>query len=131
MRARWRLLFWISLGALIGLAWVAQTFHAPLWGFVNVPFLGMVAAAAVAFYAMVTATAEKWPALVVLVCAVPMALDLFRALSAWAYFIGTVGIPAALFLAGSSGTIGVAVYILVVPPAKPPPEEPIARAQVR
>jgi hypothetical protein len=30
MRARWRFLFWISLAALIGVAWLAQRWGAPL-----------------------------------------------------------------------------------------------------
>lgn len=131
MRARWRLLFWISLGSLIGLSWVAQRIGVSMWGIMTVPFLGMVFGAIVAFVAMVRNLAPKWPAVAVLVCSIPMDLDLLRAVWALPYFVNEVGFPAALFLAGAFGTIVVASFILIADPPRPPPEDPIARAQVR
>lgn len=131
MRARWRLLFWIVLGSLIGLSWVAQRMGAPMMGLVNVPFIGMVVAAIVAFGAMVTNTSDRWPAGVVIACWIPMALDMLRAAIVLPYFVHDVGAPAALFLGGAAATFAQALYILLAPPPKPPPEDPIARAELR
>jgi hypothetical protein len=131
MRARWRLLFWIVLGSLIGLSWVAQRMGAPMWGLVNVPFIGMVVAAVVAFFAMVTTAEDRWPAAVVLACWIPTALDLLRATIILPYFIREVGAPAALFLGGSVATFVQALYILFARPPEPPREDPIARAELR
>ena len=131
MRARWRLLFWIALGALVGLSWVAQRMGAPMLGMVNVPFLGMVVAAIVAFSAMITGVREKWPAAVVLACWIPMALDIVRALRVLEYFFHDVGLPAVLFIGGGAATCAVATWILVTPIPAPPPDDPIARAELR
>ena len=131
MRARWRLLFWISLGSLIGLSWVAQRMGAPMMGFMNVPFIGMVIAAIVAFGAMVTSVKDKWPAAVVIACGLPMALDMLRAWFGLPYFVREVGAPAALFLGGAAATFAQALFILLAQPPKPPPEDPIARAELR
>ena len=131
MRARWRLLFWISLLALIALSWTAQRLGVPTLGLVTVPFIGMVAAAVIAFAAMVTSAADRRAAGAVLVCALPMALDLVRALWTLGYFWRQVGFPAVLFVAGSVATIAMAAYILIAPAPKPPPDEPIARADAR
>jgi hypothetical protein len=130
MRGRWRLLFWISLAALIGIAWLAQRFGASLWQLLNFQLLGMILGSAVAFLAMVSASRARWFAWIVLVCWSPMAVDLVRLLEHTVDFAREEDMPAVLFLIGGMLTPIVALWIALAPmPA--PPSEPIPRAEAR
>src|SRR5262245_5273367 len=118
MRSRWRLLFWISLLALVGLSWTAQRLGISMLGIWTVPFLGMVLAAVIAFVAMIRVAPDAWPAAAVLAAAAPMGFDLYHALAHLGSFIDEVGFPAAVFIGGAFATIAMAVFILVTPNPK-------------
>ncbi|MEO8553085.1 MAG: hypothetical protein ABI678_24095, partial [Kofleriaceae bacterium] len=102
MRARWRLLFWVSLASLIGLSWVAQAFGASLLGLMTFPVLGMIAGCTTAFVAMLHATDQRWPAWVVLVCWLTQGTDLLRAFGFLPEFVERAGPGAILFFAGAA-----------------------------
>lgn len=128
MRTRWRILFCCSLGTLIGVTWLASRFHTSLWSWVNLQMLGMIVASAVAFGAMVKESRDRRLAAAALVCAAPMAQALYRSISILPDLLRVTGAPGLLMLAGSAGTIGVAIYILVKQPP-PPPDDRIPRAR--
>ena len=131
MRARWRLLFWVSLASLIGLSWVAQAFGASLLGLMTLPVLGMIAGCTTAFVAMIHATDQRWPAWVVLVCWLPQGTDLVQALGFLPLFMERAGAGAVLFFAGAAATLFTAVWIGLAPVRPPPKDDPIARAELR
>jgi len=131
MRARWRLLFWVSLASLIGLSWVAQAFGASTLGLLSFPVLCMILGSIVAFVAMVTSYEQKWPALLVLVCWIPHAVDTVRALGVLTFFIARAGVGSILFFGGGAATLAVAMWILITEPPKPRTPDPIARAELR
>lgn len=128
MRTRWRLLFWCSLGALIGVAWLAKDFHMSLRSWANLQLIGMIAACGFAFGAMVKDTRERWPAAAALVCAAPMGQQWYRVFFVLPDVLRFLGLPGLMMIAGSVGTLGVALYILAVRPP-PAPEDPIPRAR--
>ena len=128
MRTRWRLLFWCSLGTLIGVAWLAKSFQMSLWSWMNLQLLGMIVASGFAFGAMVKDVRDRWPAAAALVCAAPMGQALYRAFFVLPSLVQITGVPGLVMIAGSAGTIGVAIYILAVRPP-PPPDERIPRAR--
>ena len=128
MRTRWRLLFWCSLGALIGVAWLAQSFQMSLWSWMNLQLIGLIAASGFAFGAMVKDTRVRWPAAAALVGAAPMGQDLYHAFFVLPDFVRIAGVPGLVMIAGSAGTIGVAIYILAVRPP-PLPDERIPHAR--
>lgn len=131
MRARWRLLFWVSLASLIGLSWVAQVFGASLLGLMTLPVLGMIAGCTTAFVAMVHATDQRWPAWVVLVCWLPQGVDLLHAFDFISLFVERAGAGAVLFFAGAAATLVTAVWIGLARVPPPPKADPIARAELR
>lgn len=128
MRTRWRLLFCCSLGTLIGVAWLASSFHTSLWSLMNLQLLGMIIASGLAFGAMVKDSRDRRLAAAVLVCAAPMGQGLFQSFLILPYLMRFTGVPGVLMLAGSVGTIGVAIYILAVRPP-PPSDDRIPRAR--
>src|SRR5687768_15183140 len=128
MKARWSVLFWTALACLAGMSWVATTFGMHLTELMNVGLVGMIIAAGVAFYAMVKAMPQKWPAIAVLVCAAPFALDAARALPQIFFFIEYPSII--LAIVGNLATVIVAIAILVMQVPEPPPPPPIAPARV-
>jgi hypothetical protein len=131
MRARWRFLFWISLAALIGVAWIAQRWGAPLSRLMlHMQPAGMLIGSIVAFVAMITASRSRWFAWGVLVCWSPMAVDLLNLLGHMPEFAREEDVPAVLFLIGGLLTPIIALWIALAPlPALP--AEPIARAELR
>jgi hypothetical protein len=131
MRARWRLLFWVSLASLIGLSWVAQAFGATTLGLMSFPVLCMIAGSIVAFGAMVTSYDQKWPALLVLVCCIPTVTDTVRAFGVLRFFVERAGVGSILFFGGGAATLAVALWILIAEPPKPRTPDPIARAELR
>lgn len=131
MRARWRLLFWVSLVSLIGLAWVAQVFGASLLGLMTLPVMGMIAACTTSFVAMIRESRDTWPAWVVLVCSLPQAIDLIRALGFLPLFFERAGLGAVLFFAGAGATFAIALWIALAAVPPPPQDDRIARAELR
>jgi hypothetical protein len=128
MRTRWRNLFCCSLVALIGNAWLAESFHTSWVSWLNVQILGMVAATGFGFGGVVTSTRKRWPAAAALVCAAPMGEALYSALSAMPSILRFIGVAGLTMIAGSVGAIVMAIYILVVAPPLIP-EERIPRAR--
>ncbi len=116
MRARWRLLFWASLIALVGLSWVAQRYGAPLFGFFRVPVLGMVAGMIVAFVAMVRSSQNRALAWVVLGCWLPAGADFIRVLGWLGTFFANDGIAAVILVVGTFATFGIGLWIALAPP---------------
>lgn len=131
MRARWRLLFWVSLASLIGLSWVAQAFGASMLGFMSFPVLCMIGGCAVAFGAMIRTHDSTWPAWLVLACWLPQGMDTVRAFGFLSFFIQRAGLGSILFFGGSALTFGIALWIAVTPPPEPPAPDAIARAELR
>jgi len=129
MKRRWSVLFWSALAALIGLSWLAKSFGV-LVTELGVSLFGMVAATAIAFLAMVKGFRQKWPAATVLVCAAPMALQVFRLLPDIALIIRYFGPPFAVIILGTIATVASAVAILTMLPPKPPQPPPVAPARV-
>jgi hypothetical protein len=117
-----------SLVALSGNAWLAERFHASWGSWLNVQILGMIAAAGLGFGGVVTATRKRWPAAAALVCAAPMGQALYSAVSMLPAILRFTGLAGLTMIAGSASAIGIAIYILVVPPP-PVPEERIPRAR--
>jgi hypothetical protein len=128
MRTRWRLLFWCSLGTLIGVAWLAKSFEMSLWSWVNLQMIGLIVASGFAFGAMVKDMRVRWPAAAALVCAAPMGQGLYRVFFMLPSFVRLTGLPGLVMIAGSAGTIVIAIYILAVRPP-PPPDERIPHAR--
>jgi hypothetical protein len=131
MRARWRLLFWVSLASLIGLSWVASAFGASTLGLLSFPVLCMIAGSIVAFVAMVASYDQRWPAWLVLACWIPHAMDTLRAFGFLRFFIERAGVGSVLFFGGGAATLAVALWIGLSEPVKPPEPDPIARAELR
>jgi hypothetical protein len=130
MRARWRFLFGSSLATLIGTSWVWREVGVAAAVWRNGYCLGMIAAAAVALGALATRTRQRWPALVVLVAATPMALAMVASAGTMPMFIRMVGAPAVLMIAGAAATLIGAAYAGLVPPCLTLPElVPRARAR--
>jgi hypothetical protein len=129
MKRRWAILFWCSLSTLIGLSWMAAQFGASIWGMLNAALVGMIAAAAIAFFAMQNATHAKWPAALVLLCAAPMAIQMLNIGDYVRVLVDFYGISAILLLGGTLATAVAALWILVTPLAAPP-EPSIAPARV-
>ena len=94
----------------------------------NLQLLGMVGASGLAFGAMVKDSRDRRLAAAALVCAAPMGQALYSSFSVLPELLRFTGVPGLLMLAGSAGTIGVAIYILAVRPP-PPPEDRIPRAR--
>jgi len=130
MRARWRVLFWVSLASLIGLSWVAQAFGASMLGFLSFPVICMIAGSIVAFVAMIKNYESTWPAWLVLTCWLPQGMDTVRAFGFLSFFIQRAGAGSILFFGGSALTFAIALWIAVAAPPKPPVPEPIARAEL-
>ena|SRR5450432_3839411 len=129
MRARWRLLFWISLTSLIGVAWLAERFGASLWQWMSMQLAGTLIGTAAAFVAMVINSRSRWFAWVALVCWLPMAYDLGGVFGHIVDFAHNEDVPAVLFVVGGLLTPIVALWIGLTPvPAVR--EEPIARARI-
>ncbi len=117
MRARWRLLFWASLTALVGLSWVAQRYGAHLLGLLTMPVIGMLVGTLVAFVAMVRSSQSRGPAWLALACWLPAGADLVRALSWIGAFVAADGIAALLLIAGTVSTLGIGLWIALAAPA--------------
>jgi hypothetical protein len=128
MRIRWRNLFVCSLVALIGNAWLAERLETSWEIWLNIQILGMVAASGIGFGGLVTSTRKRWPAAAALVCTAPMGQALFSSAALLPSFLRSTGLPGLMMIAGSIGSIGVAIYILVVAPP-PIPHEPLPRAR--
>jgi hypothetical protein len=130
MRARWRLLFWIALASLIGVAWLAERWGASLWQLMSMQLAGMTIGAIAAFVAMVTGARSRWFAWVALVCWLPMAYDLGGVFGHIVDFAHAEDVPAVMFLLGGLLTPIVALWIALTS-APEENDEPIARAKVR
>ena len=116
MRARWRLLFWAALTALVGVSWVAQRYGAQRLGLATPAVIGMLVALVVAFVAMVTSARGRGPAWVVLACWLPAGADLVRALGWLGAFFAADGVAAVVLLVGCAATLGVGLWIALTPP---------------
>jgi len=116
VRARWRLLFWASLTALVGLSWVAQRYGAHLLGLLTWPVIGMIIGTIVAFVAMLGSSQHRGPAWLVLACWLPAGADLVRALGWIGTFVASDGIAAVLLIAGSVATLGIGLWIALAAP---------------
>jgi hypothetical protein len=114
----------------VGLSWLARSFGISLTALVGISLIGMVAASAVAFFAMIKDIRQKWPAAVVLVCAGPMALDVLRSLPDVVVAIRYLGISFGVSVAGTIATVGMAISIVAKPIPDPPPSPPVAPARV-
>lgn len=115
--------------SLVATSWMANRFGMSLSAFLNVQWGGMMAAAAVAFIAMLQAQEMKWPAAVVLFCIAPVGLEVVKVLPELGRLIHYLGVPGALMVLGIIATAAVATWILVAAlPAPPrPPRVPEAR----
>jgi hypothetical protein len=129
MRNRWRNLFCCSLTALIGVAWLAESFSSSWSMWLNAQILGMIATTGFAFGGVVTATRRRWPAAAALVCAAPMGQALYGALSTLPSVLRYTGVPGLLMIAGSASAICIALYILAAAPPKLP-DDRLPRAHV-
>ena len=130
VKRRWSLLFWLSLTTLIGVSWLASTFGMDMMSLLTVGMIGAVAAAIVAFFAMIRNVQQKWPAAVVLICAGPFGLDTIRALTDIAMLVNVIGVSILLVVLGNLGTIAYAIVVLASRPPAPPPAPPVAPARV-
>jgi cytochrome bd-type quinol oxidase subunit 2 len=117
-----------SLAALIGNAWLAESFESSWVSWLNIQILGMIAATGLAFGAVVTDTRRRWPAAAALVCLAPMGQALLGVVSMLPSILRLTGLAGLLTIAGSVSAICVAIYILVTPPP-PIPTDPIPRAR--
>lgn len=115
VRARWRLLFWAALIALVGVSWVAQRYGGHHLGLATPPVIGMLVAVVVAFLAMVTDARGRGPAWVVLACWLPAGADLVRALGWIGAFLAADGAAAVMMVVGSLATLGVGLWIALAP----------------
>ncbi len=116
MRARWRLLFWASLTALVGLSWVAQRYGAHLLGLLTLPVIGMMIGTIVAFVAMLGSSQGRGLAWLVLACWLPAGADLVRTFGWIGTFVAADGIAAVLLIAGSVATPGIGLWIALAAP---------------
>lgn len=96
---------------------------------IHLQLIGMVVAAAVALWAMVTAQTRKWPAAVVMVFAAPMGQLVGPAFAHLLELVVYFGLPGILMVFGTAVTMISAVVIMIRPPV-PPPDDPVARAKV-
>jgi hypothetical protein len=117
-----------SLAALIGNAWLAERFDSSWVSWLNIQILGMIAAAGLAFGAVVTDTRKRWPAAAALVCLAPMGQALSGVVVMLPSILRFTGMAGLLTIGGSVGAICVAIYILVTAPP-PVPTDPIPRAR--
>ena len=130
MKLRWTLLFYSTLAALIGVSWIAHNLTINLFSMMTVSVIGMLAGCGVAFYAMTKNVPEKWPAAIVLVCASPMALDVFQWIGDVAVLIRFMGLPILVMALGAIATATASTAILVMKPPTPPREPQVAPARV-
>lgn len=118
MKRRWQILFGCALAALVGSLWLAASLDI---GMVRASTLGLVAACAIAGYAMVKPVAtDKGLAAAVLGGSAIELLDTLQ----WLGMVmrgdhSGVGLPFALMAGGTLATVGMAIAILTAAP--PPP----------
>jgi hypothetical protein len=131
MRARWRILFLLSLTTLIGWAWLAQRYQFSLWNWFNIDLIGMIIATGVAFHSMVTNARQPWRAWIAIVAVLPAAFHMWQALPHITQLVESLGVPGTIIFAGTFGTLGWATFVACASLPPPPREDPIARAEVR
>jgi hypothetical protein len=127
VKNRWRALFFSALIGLAGVSWMSQRLGLSL--FLNLQLVGMMAAAGVAFYGVVTATERKWPAAVALLCMAPLGQTILSLIGSLTFMISFLGPGGVLLFAGAAATIVISLIILFAP--APRPSEPIAKAEIR
>ena len=130
MKRRWTILFYCSLASLVGISWVARSFNLPLGSLLNFALVGMIAATAMAFFAMIRNIHDKWPAAVVLICAGPMVLDAMQVLGDLLFIIRAFGGSVVLVVVGAVATAATSTWILMAQPPRPAPEPQVAPARV-
>jgi hypothetical protein len=129
MKLRWTILFYSTLAALAGVSWIAHSLDIGLRSLMTASLVGMIAACGVAFFAMIRAVPDKWPAAIVLVCASPMALDVVQWIDDLGVMFRFLGPSIVLMTAGAVATAVASVAILVAKPPAPPRQPPVAPAR--
>ncbi len=130
MKPRWTILFWCTLASLVGTSWMASRFGVSMSVFLNVQWGGLLAAAVVAFVAMIRVSEAKWPAALILLLVAPIGLEVLRALPDLGVVIDFIGVPGVVMLVGVIATAVAAVWILVAAVPSPPPPPPVPEARV-
>lgn len=129
VQRRWRWLFGFALVCLTGVAWLARTFQSSVFDWFNVDVLGMIGCAVIGLAGAITRSRKRWPAVIAVVCAAPLAASTLRMLGFFPRLVTELGPAVVLMFVGSLVTAGWALYLAVTPP---PPErsEPIPPARV-
>ena len=130
MKRRWSVLFWSSLGTLIGMSWLASSLGMHLTALLGLGLAGMVIATVIAFIAMKRGIESKAPAVIILICAAPLGIDMTRVLPELPFFIKYFGVSIVLVVVGNLATVATAIVLLLAGPPKPPRQPPIAPARV-
>jgi hypothetical protein len=129
MKRRWTILFYLALAMLIGMSWLASKFGMGMMQLMNVGLAGAIAAAIVAFVAMVNNIDSKWPAVVVVICSLPFAADAVRLLPDIVLVVEYFGPSALVVVFGNLATIAFGLAVLIA--RRPPPQEPPPVAPAR
>lgn len=129
MQRRWRWLFACSLVCLAGVAWLARSFATSVLDWLNLDLLGMIMCAVIGFGGAVTHSHRRWPAILALLCAMPMAVSTLGALRLLAAIVDEFGIAVIPMFGGALATTACALYLVVAPPPRPP-SDPIPTARV-
>lgn len=130
MKRRWAILFWTSLSSLIGMSWLTASIGQAIWETLNIALVGMIGASIVAFFAMRHGIQAKWPAMVAILGAAPMAFQMLRIGSLVVDLVEYFGPSVILLFAGTLATAAVALWILLTPLVRPPMPPPVAPARV-
>lgn len=112
----------------MGVAWLTRNFQTPFSYWLDLPVLGLILTAGVAYAGLMTDTRKRWPAAVALLCAAPMGQGFYQSLSTLPQFLRYAELPGLLMFGGMVGTIASAGYMLVVAPP-PLPVDRIPRAR--
>jgi hypothetical protein len=130
MKRRWTWLFGAALATLAGFSWLASAVGMSFLGIMNIGLTGMIAAAVIAFVAMIKETQQRWPAIVALVCTVPLLIESVPLLPDVAHFTTYFGPSIVVIVVGVFATAICAIRVLTWTPPLVPPEPPIAPARV-
>jgi hypothetical protein len=128
MKRRWAIIFWSSIVCLVGFTLVAAKLGLQTWDLIGIHMVGMVAAGAFAFVAMLRESREKWPAVLGVIATAPMSSVALLAFLGPFSILSVLGAAGVLTFVASLCTSLATVAVALMPL---PPENPRELAEAR